>query len=74
MTSGINLYAQWLLIPNTPPARRSGVAATATVNITLNAAYMRDLTTIFEDAEGDPLSLSLIVSIDGASVIAPAAE
>lgn len=55
----ITLYADWNAIPN----RRVGVTAATTANIPVNSAFALDLSTIFEDAENDPLSYT--VTVDG---------
>ena len=49
--------------PQTPPARREGVAATAAESVSVNKPYTLDLSTIFVDANGDPLTY--FVSVNG---------
>lgn len=55
---------------NKAPARKAGVEATAEETLALGEAYELDLSTIFEDADNDPLTYK--VSIDGAEAIAAA--
>ena len=49
--------------PQTPPARREGVPATAAENVSVNKPYTLDLSTIFADINGDPLTY--LVSVNG---------
>lgn len=49
--------------PQTPPARREGVPATAAKNVSVNKPYTLDLSTIFADINGDPLTY--LVSVNG---------
>ena len=49
--------------PQTPPTRREGVPATAAKNVSVNKPYTLDLSTIFADINGDPLTY--LVSVNG---------
>ena len=49
--------------PQTPPARREGVPATTAENVSVNKPYTLDLSTIFADINGDPLTY--LVSVNG---------
>lgn len=55
--------------PNNKPQRKASVDGTAEAKVTLNTPYTLDLSTIFEDADNDPLSYT--VSVGGAAA-APA--
>jgi len=57
---------------NTAPALKTGVDATATASINLGEAYTRDLSEIFEDADGDQLTYT--VSVDGADAVSAEAN
>ena len=52
---------------NTAPYRKRGVAETATASITVNTPYALDLSTIFEDADGDLLTYK--VEVDSANAV-----
>ena len=52
---------------NTVPSRKVGVPATATASVTVNTPYELDLSTIFEDADGDPLMYK--VEVDSANAV-----
>ncbi len=54
---------------NTPPSRKPGIPATAAASVRVNTAYTLDLSTIFEDADGDPLTYRVSVQ-NGAVVLA----
>lgn len=56
---------------NTPPARKAGVPAEASAKTEPGTAWTLDLSTIFEDADGDALSYK--VSVDGGGAV-PADE
>ncbi|WP_052350734.1 S-layer homology domain-containing protein [Paenibacillus gorillae] len=53
--------------PNIKPNRKAAVDATASAKVTIHTAYSLDLSTIFEDVDGDPLSYN--VSVNGAAAI-----
>ena len=55
------------VVTNTPPTLKSGVAASTTAEVTAGDAYTLDLTTIFEDADSNPLTYT--VSINGAEAV-----
>lgn len=55
--------------PNTPPSRKPGIPATATASVRVNTAYTLDLSAIFEDTDGDPLTYRVSVN-NGAVVFA----
>lgn len=57
---------------NTAPARKASVPAAAAASVTVNTAYILDLTTIFEDADEDTLTYN--VSADGANPVAASAN
>ena len=57
---------------NTPPVRKAGVPATAEASVALGNAYTLDLTTIFEDEQGDALTYR--VSVNGAAAVEAAAN
>ena len=52
---------------NTVPSRKVGIPATATASVTVNTPYELDLSTIFEDADGDPLMYK--VEVDSANAV-----
>ncbi|MEG0702572.1 MAG: cadherin-like beta sandwich domain-containing protein [Christensenella sp.] len=52
---------------NTAPARKVGIAEAANASVVVGNAYTLDLSTIFEDADIDPLTYS--VSINGAAAV-----
>lgn len=56
---------------NTAPARRNGVPAAASANVTYGGAYTLNLSDIFTDADGDPLTYK--VSVNGAAATGTAA-
>ncbi|WP_256761008.1 Ig-like domain-containing protein [Cohnella sp. WQ 127256] len=66
-SGGLTRTKQFILTvieaPNNKPSRRPTVNATATAKVTVNTEYSIDLSTIFEDVDGDPLSY--FVSIEG---------
>jgi len=51
--------------PNNAPKRKTGVLPTADAIVEVNSAYNLELSTIFEDADGDPLTYT--VSVNGAA-------
>jgi hypothetical protein len=53
---------------NSVPVRQSGIAETAAASVAVNMTYNLDLSTLFEDADGNPLAY--LVSVDGAGDIA----
>ncbi len=57
-----------VLTVNAAPNRRPGVPAAAAASVNVNSAYALDLSTIFEDDGGSPLTY--IVSINGAEAVA----
>ncbi|QJD84994.1 S-layer homology domain-containing protein [Cohnella herbarum] len=59
------------LTANTLPVRKPNVSASANVAVTVNTPYILDLSSIFEDADGNQLSYK--VSVDGAPTVAAAA-
>ena len=52
---------------NIAPSRKVGVPAKATASVTVNTPYELDLSTIFEDADGDPLMYK--VEVDSANAV-----
>ncbi|BBI35882.1 S-layer homology domain-containing protein [Cohnella abietis] len=56
--------------PNNKPTRISTVNGTANATVSVNTAYTLNLSEIFEDVDGDPLSYK--VSVNGAPTIAAA--
>ena len=52
---------------NIAPSRKVGVPARATASVTVNTPYELDLSTIFEDADGDPLTYK--VEVDSANAV-----
>ena len=52
---------------NTPPARRAGIPAEAAASVPVNTPYAVNLASIFEDADGDPMSYT--VSVNGANPV-----
>mgnify|MGYP004510954419 CR=1 FL=1 len=52
-------------VPQTPPALSDGVAATAAANVSVDQPYTVDLSKIFTDVNGDPLTYLVSVN-DGA--------
>lgn len=57
---------------NTAPARRNGVPAAASANVIYGGTYTLNLSDIFTDADGDPLTYK--VSVNGAAVTGTAAS
>ncbi|MEA4853696.1 MAG: cadherin-like beta sandwich domain-containing protein [Christensenella sp.] len=55
-------------VQNTAPVRKNGIGATAEASVVLGASYALDLSTIFEDADGDALTYT--VSVDSAAAVA----
>lgn len=53
---------------NTAPNRKSNVPAITVARVTVNNAYILDLSTIFEDADSNPLTYK--VSVNGAADVA----
>ena len=49
-------YTVTLTVVNTAPVRKSGVASSKSEDITVNTGFTIDLSTIFEDADGDALN------------------
>ena len=49
-------YTVTLTVINTAPVRKSGVVSSKTEDITVNTEFTIDLSTIFEDADGDTLN------------------
>jgi glucan-binding YG repeat protein/phage tail protein X len=52
-------YTVTLTVVNTAPVRKSGVAAAKSEDITVNTDFTIDLSTIFEDADGDTLNYTV---------------
>ena len=59
-------------VPQTPPALSDGVAATASANVSVDQPYTVDLSKIFTDVNGDPLTY--LVSVNGGAFEAAAAN
>lgn len=58
----IDTYTVTLTAVNTAPVRKSGVEASTSINMTVNTEYSMDLSTIFQDADDDPLTYKVSVN------------